>query len=81
MAVKIRLTRIGRTHAPVYRIVATDSRNARNGKCIEILGTYNPLNHQFVQYHEARIQDWLAKGAIATDAVKKLMKSYKAPAA
>lgn len=81
MAVKIRLTRIGRTHAPVYRIIATDSRNKRDGKFIENLGTYNPINHEFVQFHEEKINNWLSKGAIATDSVKKLMKTYKSKAA
>lgn len=78
MAVKIRLTRIGRTHAPVYRVIAIDSRKKRDGAFLENLGTYNPVNHEFVQFHEERIMDWLSKGAIATDSVKKLMNTYKA---
>lgn len=42
MAVKLRLTRVGKTKQPQYRIIAADSRNARDGRFIEILGTYNP---------------------------------------
>ena len=72
MAVKIRLSRIGKKHAPQYRIVAIDSREKRDGKFIEDLGTYNPISHTFEQYHADRIQDWIAKGAIVTDAVKRL---------
>ena len=52
MAVKIRLARIGRTHAPVYRIVAIDSRKKRDGKFLENLGTYNPMTKELMQYHE-----------------------------
>lgn len=72
MAVKIRLARFGKKHAPVYRIVATDSRNKRDGQYIENLGTYDALSSKLVQFHGERIQHWVSKGAIVTDAVKKL---------
>jgi len=75
--VKIRLTRIGRTHAPAYRIVAIDSRKKRDGEALEILGTYDPFSKQLVQYHEERINDWVSKGAVLTDAVKKLQRQHK----
>jgi len=74
MAVKIRFTRIGKKHAPVYRIVAVDSRKRRDGEYLENLGTYNPLTREIVQWHEERINDWVSKGAIPTDAVKRLQK-------
>ncbi len=77
MAVKIRLSRIGKTHTPVYRIVAIDSRSKRDGAALEILGTYNPLSGQLVQFHEERINDWVSKGAVVTDAVKRLQKLHK----
>lgn len=76
MAVKIRLARIGRTHAPVYRIVAIDSQKKRDGKFLENLGTYNPLTKDLVQFHEDRIAHWVSVGAIVTDSVKKLQKMY-----
>lgn len=76
MAVKIRLSRIGKKHAPFYRIVAVDERRKRDGASLEVLGTYNPLKGEMVQFHEERIAFWLSQGAIATDAVKRLQKTY-----
>lgn len=81
MAVKIRLARIGKTHAPLYRIVAIDSRKKRDGEALDILGTYDPIKHEIVQFHADRIAQWLSKGAIITDSVKKLQKMHKAAAA
>lgn len=74
MAVRIRLSRIGKIHSPVYRIVAIDSRKKRDGEALDILGTYNPLTGEIVQFHEERIKEWVAKGALITDAVKKIQK-------
>lgn len=74
MAVKIRFTRIGKKHAPVYRIVAIDSRKKRDGKCLENLGTYNPMTKDIVQFHEERINYWISVGAIVTDGVARLIK-------
>ena len=80
MAVKIRLARIGKTHAPLYRIVAIDARKKRDGEALDILGTYNPLTGDIVQFHADRITEWVSKGAVVTDAVKKLQKLHsKAP--
>lgn len=73
MAVKIRFTRIGKKHAPVYRIVATDSRRKRDGKCLENLGTYNPMTKEIVQFHADRIDYWISVGAIVTDSVQRLL--------
>lgn len=77
MAVKIRLSRIGKKHAPFYRIVAIDSRAKRDGAALENLGTYDPCKKDFIQFHEDRIQAWVEKGAIVTDAVKKIHKMYR----
>lgn len=77
MAVTLRLSRIGKIHTPVFRIVAVDSRKKRDGEALDILGTYNPLTGEIVQYHEERMNDWVAKGAIVTDAVKKIQRLYK----
>lgn len=76
MAVKIRLSRIGKKKAPFYRIVAIDSRRKRDGQCIEDLGTYNPLTGEIIQFHQERIAHWISKGAIPTDSVLKLQKKY-----
>ncbi len=77
MSVKIRLARIGKKHAPYYRIVAIDSRKKRDGASLEILGTYNPLKGELVQFHNDRVEYWISKGAIPTDAVSKLQKMYQ----
>lgn len=77
MAVSIRLARIGKKKAPYFRIVATDSRNKRDGEFLENLGTYNPLTGELVQFHSEEIQAWVAKGAIVSDAVIKLQRKHK----
>jgi len=77
MAVKIRLSRIGKKGAPFYRIVAVDERRKRDGISLEVLGTYNPLKGELVQFHQERIDFWLGQGAIPTDAVKRLQKMHK----
>ena len=77
MAVKIRFCRIGKKHAPVYRIVATDSRKKRDGKYLENLGTYNPKTKEIVQFHDDRLEYWVSVGAIVTDSVKRLVKIRK----
>ena len=76
MAVKIRVSRIGKKHVPFFRIIAIDSRKKRDGKFLENLGTYDVQNNEFVQFHEERINDWISKGAVVTDSVKKLQNKY-----
>ncbi len=71
MSVSLRLTRIGRKKRPFYRIVAIDSRKARDGRFIESLGTYNPLVSPVeVDVKEERVLYWLGQGAIPSDTVK-----------
>lgn len=77
MAVKIRLSRIGKKNTPIWRIVAIDSRKKRDGAFLENLGTYNPINKELVQFHAERISDWVSKGAICSDTVEKLFKMNK----
>jgi len=77
MAVKVRLSRIGKTNAPFYRIVAVDSRKKRDGEALEILGTFNPRTKELLQFNNERINAWIGLGAIPTDSVKKLQKMYK----
>jgi len=76
MAVKIRLSRIGKKHVPFFRIIAIDSRKKRDGEFLENLGTFDVLNNEFVQFHPDRINDWVIKGAVVTDSVKKLQNKY-----
>ena len=69
MAVKIRLKRMGAKKRPFYRLVAADSRSPRDGKFIENLGTYNPLDGSIDVKEEATLK-WLANGAIPTDTAR-----------
>ena len=74
MAVKIRLTRMGAKKAPYYRLVVADSRNPRDGKIIENLGTYNPLkNPAEIKINNEAAIEWLKKGAIPTDTAKNIL--------
>ena len=73
--VKLRLKRMGAKKVPFYRIVATDSRNPRDGRFIEVVGTYNPLtNPATVNFDVEKVQKWLACGAKPTDTVKSFLK-------
>lgn len=80
--VKIRLHRIGAKKKPFYRIVVADSRNARAGRPIEEIGTYNPLATPVeVTVDLAKANDWIAKGAQPTDTVRALLKKAASQAA
>ena len=73
MAVKIRLNRMGAKKNPFYRIVVADSRAPRDGRFIEVLGNYDPSKQPaVVNVDEAKVLDWLNKGAQPTDTVKNL---------
>ena len=75
MAVKIKLKRLGKIHAPQYRIVVADSRTARNGRSIEELGIYQPMdNPSVIKVDSDRIQYWLGVGAQPTEAVTAILK-------
>lgn len=74
MAVHLRLRRIGKKKMPLYHIVAADSRVARNGKFLEVVGRYDPLNHPpLVETKDLRVLAWLKKGARPTDTVRSLL--------
>jgi small subunit ribosomal protein S16 len=84
MSVKIRMKRVGTKNTPVYRIVVADSRSPRDGKFIEEIGTYHPLNKgdNFTLKLD-RAQYWVSKGAQASDTVASFIKkaAKAAPAA
>ena len=80
MAVKIRLSRIGKKGLPIYRIVAVDSRKKRDGAFLEDLGTYDSVAKNIVFIRQERIDAWVGKGAILVDSVKKICKMNKATA-
>ena len=74
--VKIRLTRMGAKNAPFYRIVAVDSRKARDGEYIEQIGYYNPVAQPKVVVIDGEIaKKWLANGAQPTETVRDLFKA------
>lgn len=74
MAVKLRLVRMGKTKQPTYRIVAADSRAPRNGRFIELLGTYQPrLEPSALRVDADKVNKWLATGAQPTERVQKIL--------
>jgi small subunit ribosomal protein S16 len=76
MAVRIRLTRVGATKQPTYRVVVADSRSARDSRSIETIGHYNPLTEPVeVNIDEDRAKQWLAKGAQPSDTVARLFRN------
>ena len=78
MAVKIRLARHGAKKRPFYRIVVADIECPRNGRFLEVVGTYNPLQDPpAVVLKDDRIIYWIGQGAIPTDTVKSLLKKKK----
>jgi len=82
MAVRIRLTRLGRKKKPFYRIVVADSEASRDGKFLEIIGTYDPLKDPVeVNIKQDRMQAWLDQGAKPTDTVKSLLTKQSGAAA
>ena len=75
MSVKIRLARHGAKKRPFYRIVVADNESPRDGRYLENVGTYNPLNEPVeVSVKEERIRYWMDQGAIPSDTVKSLLK-------
>lgn len=77
MSLKIRLARHGRKNSPYYRMVVADSRFARDGRFIEILGIYHPLNKQEdqqIRVDEAKAIDWMNKGAVPSDTCRSLLR-------
>jgi small subunit ribosomal protein S16 len=79
MAVRIRLTRLGRKKKPVYRIIVADSENKRDGKFLDIVGTYDPLqNPAAITINNEKLQEWIGKGALPTTTVKSLISTAAA---
>jgi small subunit ribosomal protein S16 len=75
MAVKLRLQRFGTNKRPFYRVVASESTHARDGRFLEIIGTYDPLIGK-VLVDSDKVQKWINNGAQPTDTVKSLFKKY-----
>jgi len=76
MAVRIRLTRVGATKQPTYRVVVADSRNARDGRSLETIGHYNPRSEPVeVSIDAERARKWLSQGAQPSDTVARLFRN------
>ncbi len=76
MAVRLRLTRVGSSKNPIWRVVVADQRAPRDGRFIEIVGHYNAqTNPSTITLDEERVREWIAKGAQPTDQVRKLMRT------
>ena len=81
MAVHIRLRRTGRTKQPAYRVVVADSRAARDGRFLEIIGHYNPLTDPpTIKIDRERADAWIKNGAQPSNAVRNLLNRIKTPA-
>lgn len=75
MSVKIRLARFGRKKAPFYRLVVADTRAPRDGRFIEVLGLYHPLESETkVEINEERALHWLGEGATPSETVRSLFR-------
>ena len=75
MAVKMRLTRIGKKKNPFYRVVIADARSPRDGRFVEEIGYYNPLTEPAeIKIDADKAKQWLKNGAQPTDTVKALLK-------
>lgn len=80
MAIKIRLTRHGRKKKPFYRVVAANSEAPRDGRFLEILGTYDPLKDPAeFKVDSSKVDKWLSLGAKPTDTVRSLLKKANHP--
>jgi small subunit ribosomal protein S16 len=74
MAVKIKLTRLGKIRNPQYRIAVADARNRRDGRSIEVIGRYHPKEEpSLIEINSERAQYWLSVGAQPTEPVRKLL--------
>ncbi len=75
MAVKLRLTRLGAKKNPFYRVVAADSRYPRDGRFIEVIGTYNPMTEPAeIKIDAEKAKNWIKNGAQPTETVRALLK-------
>lgn len=79
MAVRIRLTRMGRKKKPFYRIIVANNEAKRDGKFLDIIGTYDPMQEPAaVNIDTEKLNDWLGKGAEPSVTVSNLIKKYAA---
>ena len=78
MALKIRLSKVGSVHQPLYRVVVKEARSRRDGASVEILGTYTPaVKGKAINIDLARVDYWLSKGALPTDTMRSMIKKAR----
>lgn len=77
MAVKIRLSRVGKKNRPYWRIVVMDSRSRRDGAFLAHVGSYDPIKHEILNLDQDLIKEWMLKGAQCSLAVEKLVKRHQ----
>ncbi|MCS6876025.1 MAG: 30S ribosomal protein S16 [Aquificaceae bacterium] len=77
MALRIRLSRYGRRHHPIYRVVVADAKAPRDGKVVDVIATYDPVNKRLIEFKEEKLREWLGKGAEITDRAKAILKGIK----
>ncbi|MFZ5425203.1 MAG: 30S ribosomal protein S16 [Patescibacteria group bacterium] len=74
MSITIRLAKVGKKHAPAYKVVVANTRDKRNGKFLDVLGYYNPsMNPVEFELDQKKYSDWKSKGALSTKAIEKLV--------
>lgn len=74
MSISIKLIPFGKKHQPTYKISVSETKYRRNGKPIEVIGTYNPYNQdKKINLDQQRFEYWLTKGALVTSGIKKLL--------
>lgn len=76
MSVRIRLSRVGTNKKPLFRLVATSRTNSRDGRCLEVLGTYNPKleKEKLQRINKERLQFWFKQGATSSELISQLLK-------
>jgi small subunit ribosomal protein S16 len=82
MALKIRLTKVGSVHQPLYRVVVAEARSRRDGAAVENLGTYRPGDKgNPINLNMERVEYWLSKGALPTNTMHSMIKKARRAAA
>ncbi|MEN3028320.1 MAG: 30S ribosomal protein S16 [Aquificaceae bacterium] len=77
MALRIRVSRYGRRHHPIYRVVVADAKAPRDGKVVDVIATYDPVDKRLIEVKEEKLKDWLQKGAEITDRAKAILRNAK----
>ncbi|WPM31603.1 30S ribosomal protein S16 [Hydrogenobacter sp. T-2] len=77
MALRIRVSRYGRRHHPIYRLVVADAKAPRDGKVVDVIATYDPVNKRLIEVKEEKLKEWLQKGAEITERAKAILKNSK----